>query len=117
MTPKERGVAAATVFNANRPGHFPGRPLFEGLVTRAVEEAVAAERGRCLGFVRWLLTKDEGDLFTAGCRIMTDIGSGVALADPLPLLPCGCAGDFAFTEYGGRRVCLKCGADVEGGAT
>lgn len=39
---------AATVFNANDPGHFPGRPLFEGLVDRAVEEGMNAERARCM---------------------------------------------------------------------
>lgn len=42
MTPKEYGVRAATTWNANNPEHFPGRPLFEGLVANAVTEAVEA---------------------------------------------------------------------------
>jgi hypothetical protein len=49
VTPREYGQRAATTFNANNPGHFPGRPLFEGVVARAVEEAVAAERERWSG--------------------------------------------------------------------
>lgn len=46
-TPEERAAAAANIFNANKPGHFPGRPLFEGLVAAAIREAVAAEREAC----------------------------------------------------------------------
>ncbi len=47
MTPDDYGREAATKFNANNPGHFPGRPLFEGLVADAIRAAVAAERERC----------------------------------------------------------------------
>lgn len=44
MTPQDYGREAATKFNANNPGHFPGRPLFEGLVANAVQSAVHQER-------------------------------------------------------------------------
>ncbi len=40
MTPKERAVRAATIFNAMNPDQFPGRPLFEGLVENAVKDAL-----------------------------------------------------------------------------
>ncbi len=39
-TPLEYGKEAATLFSANNPGHFPGRSLFEGLVTHAVQAAL-----------------------------------------------------------------------------
>lgn len=39
-TPLEYGREAATKFNANDPGHFPGRPLMEGLVANAVKAAL-----------------------------------------------------------------------------
>jgi hypothetical protein len=39
MSPKERAVACATVWNANNPAHFPGRPLFEGLIENAIKAA------------------------------------------------------------------------------
>jgi len=52
MTAKDRAVAAATTWNANNPGEFPGRPLFEGLVAMAVEQAVRAERRRCRAIAR-----------------------------------------------------------------
>lgn len=47
MTPKDLAVQAATKFNANSPDHFPGRPLFEGLVASAVSTAIAETVERC----------------------------------------------------------------------
>lgn len=41
-----------TTWNANTPGEFPGRPLLESLVARAVEQAVRAERRRCRAIAR-----------------------------------------------------------------
>lgn len=38
--PLDYAREAATRFNANRDGHFPGRPLFEGLVANAVRAAL-----------------------------------------------------------------------------
>jgi hypothetical protein len=52
MTARDRAVEAATAWNASDPGDFPGRPLFESLVARAVEQAVMAERRRCRGIAR-----------------------------------------------------------------
>lgn len=40
MNPKELAINAASVWNANNPAHFPGRPLFEGVVENAVRIAV-----------------------------------------------------------------------------
>lgn len=56
-TPDEYGVEAATKFNAHNPGHFPGRPLFEGVVAAAVRHAVAWERER----IAEMLDKAEAD--------------------------------------------------------
>lgn len=57
MSPKEYGERAATKFNADNPGHFPGRPLFEGLVANAVRDAVKAERERWAAFCDHIATE------------------------------------------------------------
>lgn len=60
MTAKDRAVEAATTWNANNPGEFPGRPLFESLVARAVEQAVKAERRRCRVIARGWVASAAG---------------------------------------------------------
>lgn len=65
MTPRERAVAAATTFNANNPAHFPGRPLFEGLVENAV---VAAEVAVAETVVDSLTDQQREELFRLYCR-------------------------------------------------
>lgn len=54
-TPKEYGVEAATIFNAMNPDHFPGRPLFEGLVASAVRAAVKEDRAMLIEDIRKVL--------------------------------------------------------------
>ena len=50
--PLDYGREAATKFNANRPDHFPGRPLFEGIVAHAVMAALNQAADRLIG-VGW----------------------------------------------------------------
>lgn len=57
MSPDEYGRRAATKFNANKPDHFPGRPLFEGVVANAVRDALAEALpdAESLGWLRTLI--------------------------------------------------------------
>jgi hypothetical protein len=78
MTAKDRAVAAATAWNANSPEDFPGRPLFESLVARAVEQAVRAERRRCRAIARgWVASAADMPAMTGvdvAEHIAEDIG-------------------------------------------
>jgi len=83
MTAKDRAVAAATTWNANSAGEFPGRPLFEGLVAMAVEQAVKAERRRCRVIARGWVASAAGMTGDAVAEhIAEDIGPDDAPCGP-----------------------------------